>query len=76
MDQIYIIALIISVAFVFFKMIEIKYIKKCDFVVKEIIVDALLVYLSSLAGLYGIGYIYPLKIPDAPVQVFTDEPKF
>ena len=76
MDQIFILALLISVSFLICKVLEIKFIKKEPIAPKDIIRDTLLVYVSSVIGIYGIEYIHPSKITDSSIQVFTDHPNF
>ena len=79
MEQIFITALIIAIAFVVFRTIEIKYIKKTDLIVKDVVIDTLLVYISGLIGIYGIDYIRPLSLKQeggSPPETFTEPPKF
>ena len=79
MDNIFIIAAIISVIFVIAKFIEMRFIEKEAKPLKFLIRDALLVYVSVVLGHFILGQLKPM-IQDggnivAP-QVFTDNPGF
>lgn len=76
MEQIFIVALLIAVSFVCFKVIDSMIIKKEQIGIKDIVKDALLVYLSSMVGMYAIDYIQPFKPKASSIQVFTDSPNF
>ena len=83
MEKMFVIALIISVAFVCFRVIETKFVKKEEVDLKTVVVDTLLVYLSSIIGIHCSEWV-PKSIisggsstsTSTPVDVFTDAPKF
>ena len=79
MDNIFIIAAIISVIFIIAKFIEMRFIEKESKPLKLLIRDTLLVYVSVILGYFILGQLKPM-IQDggnivAP-QVFTDNPGF
>ena len=79
MDNIFIIAAIISVIFVIAKFIEMRFIEKESKPLKLLIRDALLVYVSVIMGYFILGQLKPI-IHDGgaigPQQVFTGNPEF
>lgn len=82
MNNIYIVATVVSLFFIVFKLIENQStreeLKKEN--IKRLVKDTLIVYLATVAGLYMIDEIYPTVIKGAisnsPTQVFTDTPSF
>jgi hypothetical protein len=76
MEQVFIVGLLIAVSFVILKVIESMFIKKEHIGIKDLVKDALLVYLSSIVGMYAIDYIQPFKPKAGSIQVFTDSPNF
>ena len=76
MKNIYLIALIISVIFLIVKFIELRFIKKENITLKSIVIDTMLVYLSSIAA-YFISSQLNLneKTPDN-VPAFVGGPGF
>ena len=79
MDNIFIIAAIISVIFVIAKFIEMRFVDKEAKPLKFLIRDALLVYVSVIMGHFILGQLKPM-IQDGgntvTPQVFTDNPGF
>ena len=69
-------ALIISIVYLLFKFIEMRFIIKKNRPLKELVREALLVYLSILAGHFIIDQIIPLKTSLQVPKVFTDSPDF
>ena len=69
-------ALIISIVYLLFKFIEMRFIIKKNKPLKELVREALLVYLSVLAGYFIIEQIIPLKSALQVPKVFTDTPDF
>lgn len=80
MDNIFIIALIISIIFLIGKFIEMRFIDKESKPVKLLMRDTILVYLSVILGYFIIGQINPLleggSIIPTTTPVFTDNPGF
>jgi|TARA_Y100000992_G_C21230455_1_gene475207 hypothetical protein len=81
MDNIYFISTLISITFLIFKIIDVKIVKKSDIVIKYIIRDSLLVFLSVICGLYlseQIGEINVLSLVHEQnnVSAFTNQPEF
>ncbi len=80
MDNIFIIAAIISVIFMISKFIEMRFIEKETKPLKFLIRDALLVYFSVVFGDFVIGQINPMikggSNASTITQVFTDNPSF
>jgi len=77
MDNIFVIAGIISVVFLIAKFIEMRFIDKENKPLKLLIRDALLVYFSVVFGYFIIEQLKPISggSTGAP-QVFTDNPDF
>ena len=80
MDNIFVIAAIISVIFLISKFIEMRFIEKESKPLKFLIRDALLVYFSVVFGDFVIGQINPMIKGGASASnvtpVFTDNPGF
>ena len=77
MDNIFVIAAIISIIFLIAKFLEMRYVEKESKPLKFLIRDALLVYFSVVAAHYLIKQVNPImrSVGGAP-QVFTDNPDF
>ena len=77
MDNIFVIAAIISIIFLIAKFLEMRYIEKESKPLKLLIRDALLVYFSVIVSHYIIKQVNPLmhSVGGSP-QVFTDNPDF
>jgi hypothetical protein len=78
MDNIFIIAGIISIIFLISKFIEMRFIEKENKPLKLLIRDALLVYFSVVCGYFILEQINPM-IQSGGVNttpVFTDNPEF
>ncbi len=80
MDNIFIIAAIVSVIFLISKFIEMRFIEKETKPLKFLIRDALLVYFSVVFGDFVIGQIKPVmkggSSSSISTPVFTDNPGF
>ena len=79
MDNIFIIAAIISVIFVIAKFIEMRFIEKEAKPLKFLIRDALLVYVSVIMGHFILGQLKPMIQEGGAIvspQVFTGNPEF
>lgn len=80
MDNIFIIAAIISVVFLISKFIEMRFIEKETKPLKFLIRDSLLVYFSVVFGDFVIGQIKPIvkggTSSSTVTPVFTDNPGF
>jgi hypothetical protein len=80
MDNIFVVAAIISVVFLVAKFIEMRFIEKESKPMKLLIRDALLVYFSVVFGYFIIGQINPMLKGGAGgsnvTPVFTDNPGF
>ena len=80
MNNIFIIAAVVSVTFLITKFIEMRFIEKESKPLKVLIRDALLVYFSVVSGYFIIGQVDPLlhggTIGATPTPVFTDNPGF
>jgi hypothetical protein len=80
MDNIFIIAAIISTIFIIAKFIEMRFIEKESKPLKFLIRDALVVYFSVISGHFILEQLKPI-IQDGgntsiTTQVFTDNPGF
>ena len=79
MDNIFLVAGIISVIFFIAKFLEMRYIDKEPKPLKFLIRDSLLVYISVVTGSFIVEQLNPVinetEIPSAPLA-FTDNPPF
>ena len=77
MDNIFIIAAIISIVFFITKFIEMRFIEKESKPLKLLIRDSLLVYFSVIFGYFILEQIKPVIQNGGETQlVFTDNPEF
>ena len=77
MDNIFIIAAIISITFFIAKFIEMRFVEKESKPLKLLIRDSLLVYFSVLFGYFILEQIKPVIQNGGETQlVFTDKPEF
>lgn len=81
MDNIFIIATIISIFFVIIKFIEMRFIEKENKPLKLLVRDALLVYFSVIVGYFVLNQASPLisNISEGGsniTPIFTDNPEF
>jgi len=76
MDNIFVIAGVISVVFLIAKFIEMRFIDKENKPLKLLIRDALLVYFSVVFGNFIIEQLKPISGGTGAPQVFTDNPDF
>ncbi len=81
MENIFIIAAIISIIFLIVKFIEMRYIEKDSKPLKLLIRDALLVYFSVVSGYFVLEQLKPVmqngdKLNGGATPVFTNNPEF
>jgi hypothetical protein len=80
MDNIFIIAAVISVIFIISKFIEMRFIEKESKPLKLLIRDAILVYLSVVSGYFILEQLKPIMQDGGSsavaTQVLTDNPEF
>jgi hypothetical protein len=76
MENVFLIALAISVCFMAFKIVETQFVRHDPIVIKDVVRDGILAYLSAVAGSYGISYAMPSGVDVSPVKVFTGSPNF
>ena len=79
MDNIFLVAGIISVIFFLGKFLEMRYVDKEPTPLKFLVRDSLLVYISVVTGNFVLEQLNPvineIEIPSAPLA-FTDNPPF
>jgi len=79
MDNIFLVAGIISIIFFVAKFLEMRYIEKESKPLKILIRDALVVYVSVVAGMFILEQLTPViketVVPSSPIA-FTDNPPF
>lgn len=79
MDNIFLVAGIISVIFFVVKFLEMQYVEKESKPLKILIRDALVVYVSVVAGMFILEQLTPViketVVPSSPIA-FTDNPPF
>jgi hypothetical protein len=80
MDNIFLIAAIISILFLISKFIEMRFIEKENKPLKLLVRDALLVYFSVILGNFVIEQVSPLisggNNASVTTPIFTDNPEF
>ena len=80
MDNIFVVAAVISVIFLISKFIEMRFIEKETKPLKFLLRDSLLVYFSVVFGDFIVGQINPMiqggSIASTVTPVFTDNPGF
>ena len=80
MDNIFIIAAVISIIFLISKFIEMRFIEKENKPLKLLIRDALLVYFSVISGYFILQQLKPIIQNSGDnliaTQVFTNNPEF
>jgi hypothetical protein len=77
MDNIFIIAGVISIVFLISKFIEMRFIEKENKPLKLLIRDSLLVYFSVLSGYFILEQLNPIvNKTGEKIPVFTDNPEF
>lgn len=69
-------AFIISGIFLVFKFLEMRYILKQDIPLKLLFRDTLIVYISSVLGLFILEQINDTVVRKKPTTAFTDSPDF
>ena len=79
MDNIFLIAALISVIYFIAKFLEMRYVDNEPKPLKLLIRDTLVVYISVVLGYYIVGQLEPVihesVVPTSPVA-FTDNPPF
>ena len=75
-NSIFFIAMAISVAYLIFKFIEMRFILKENKPLKLLARDTLLVYLSVLLGNFVLEQLDGMKLSSKVPQVFTNDPNF
>jgi len=81
MDNIFIIAAVMSIIFLVMKFIEMRYIEKDSKPLKLLLRDALLVYFSVVSGYFILEQLKPVMqngdvAGGGPTPVFTNNPEF
>jgi len=81
MDNIFVIAMIISIIFLISKFIEMRFIEKESKPLKLLLRDSLLVYFSVIFGYFILDQLKPIIIQGGSdnsliTPVFTDNPEF
>jgi len=77
MENLFLVAAIIAGIFLIAKFIEMRFIEKENKPLKLLIRDTILVYLSTLLGLFTIDQLKPvINVENVSPTVFTDNPTF
>lgn len=81
MENVYFISILISIIFLVFKIIDIKLLKREELVLKVVVRDMMVVFLSVFLGMFvseQIGEISVSKMFDSKeaVSAFTNNPEF
>ena len=76
MDNIFIVASVISVIFLISKFIEMRFVDKESKPLKLLIRDTVIVYFSVISGNFIFERLSPVMQKGGVTQVFTDNPEF
>jgi hypothetical protein len=78
MENIFVVAAIISVMYFTFKFIVMRFVEKENKPLKVLVSDSLLVYFSVILGYFVIEQVNPVieNVSDKNIHVFTDNPGF
>jgi hypothetical protein len=76
MDNIYIIALTVSIVYVISKFFEIRFILKENINLKQLMIDTILVYFSVIIGIFIMEQFINKTKDLTQAPVFVDNPKF
>ena len=76
MDNIYVIALTISVVYIISKIFEIRFILKENINLKQLTIDTILVYFSVILGIFIMEQFLSKTKNLTQAPVFIDSPKF
>jgi len=76
MENIFIVAAIISLVFLIAKFIEMRFVDKESKPLKLLIRDTVLVYFSVVSGNFILEQLSPVMQKGGVTQVFTDNPEF
>jgi len=74
--SVFVIGVVVSVIFLVFKFIEMKYILKENKPVKKLVRDTVIVYISVVIGYYTLNQISTGVISNPAPEVFTGNPGF
>jgi hypothetical protein len=69
-------SILITVVYISLSILDRLYIQKEPLNVKQVIKDAVMVYISGVVGIYGITYIKGHITEPPGLTVFTDAPNF
>jgi len=75
MSNFFLMSTFVAVAYFVLKLVDIKYVKKENLVLKLVFRDTIIVYLSSLIGLYLVDNIDSSTVENN-VSVYIDKPDF
>jgi hypothetical protein len=76
MDNIYLVALTISIVYIISKFFEIRFILKENVNLKQLVIDTILVYFSVILGSFVIEQFIDKTKNLTQAPVFIDTPKF
>jgi len=76
MDNIYLVALTISIVYIISKFFEIRFILKENVNLKQLVIDTILVYFSVILGSFVIEQFMDKTKNLIQAPVFIDTPKF
>jgi len=75
-ESIFFQAFIMSIVYILFKFIEMRFILKKNKPLKELARESLIVYFSVIGGKFVLTQIIPLKELISAPEVFTNDPGF
>ena len=76
MEHILWISILITVAYISASVLDRLYLQKEPLNIKQVIKESIMVYISSLIGIYGVDYIKGHITEPPTLTVFTDQPNF
>jgi hypothetical protein len=74
--SIFLTAIAISIIYIIFRFIEMRFFLKENIPLKVLFRDTLLVYLSVLLGDFVLNQINPMSIINNQPEIFTNDPSF
>lgn len=76
MERMFTVSIAILVVYFIVRVIDIKFICKKNVVIKEIIKESLLVYLSSIIGIYVYDNVINKAVAEKYTNVYVENPNF
>jgi hypothetical protein len=76
MENILLVSILITVVYISASVFDRMYLQKEHLNIKQVIKDAVMVYISAIFGIYGVDYIKGHITETPGITVFNDPPNF